>query len=85
MCPHAGGVGLCEYVQHLAVINYVLISPSWHNVMVEFADHLHEHFADPVRVEHGHYRMPKMAGYSATLKPQSVDEFKYPHGAQWHK
>lgn len=83
VCPHAGGVGLCEYVQHMAVLDYIAISGSVENRVVEYVDHLHEHFLDPVIVERGHYRVPGAPGYSITMKPESLRDFSYPGGAAW--
>jgi hypothetical protein len=60
VCPHAGGVGLCNYVQHLSAFNYIAIAPSLENVVLEFSDHLHEHFVDRLRVENARYRLPSM-------------------------
>ncbi|HVI91018.1 MAG TPA: L-fuconate dehydratase [Dongiaceae bacterium] len=85
VCPHAGGVGLCEYVQHLAMIDYVCISASTENRVLEFVDHLHEHFIDPVVMRDGHYMPPKLPGYSITMKPASLDEFEYGKGKAWAK
>ncbi len=83
VCPHAGGVGLCEYVQHLAMIDYVCVSASLENRVLEFVDHLHEHFVDPVIVRDGHYMPPRLPGYSITMKPASLDEFDFGKGAAW--
>ncbi len=83
VCPHAGGVGLCEYVQHLAVFDYIAVSGSLENRVVEFVDHLHEHFVDPVVIERGRYRVPTTSGYSITMKPESLAAFAYPHGSVW--
>jgi L-fuconate dehydratase len=83
VCPHAGGVGLCEYVQHLAMIDYVCISASLDNRVLEFVDHLHEHFVDPVIVRDGHYLPPRLPGYSITMKPASLDNFEFGKGAAW--
>ncbi|HVJ42966.1 MAG TPA: L-fuconate dehydratase [Dongiaceae bacterium] len=83
VCPHAGGVGLCEYVQHLAMIDYVCVSASVENRVLEFVDHLHEHFVDPVVVRNGHYMPPHQPGYSITMKPASLDEFEYGKGKAW--
>jgi L-fuconate dehydratase len=85
VCPHAGGVGLCEYVQHLAMIDYVCISASTENRVLEFVDHLHEHFFDPVVIRDGHYMPPRLPGYSITMKPASLDEFEYGKGKAWAK
>jgi L-fuconate dehydratase len=83
VCPHAGGVGLCEYVQHLAIFDYVAVSASLENRTCEFVDHLHEHFVDPVRVLAGRYQVPTAAGYSAQMKPESVAMYSYPEGGAW--
>lgn len=85
VCPHAGGVGLCEYVQHLSMIDYVCISASTENRVLEFVDHLHEHFVDPVVMRNGHYMPPRLPGYSITMKPASLDEFEYGKGRAWLK
>jgi L-fuconate dehydratase len=83
VCPHAGGVGLCEYVQHLAVFDYISVSGSLENRVVEWVDHLHEHFRYPAVVESGRYRVPRDAGYSIEMLPDSLDEFAFPNGAGW--
>jgi len=83
VCPHAGGVGLCEYVQHLAVFDYVAVSGSLENRVVEWVDHLHEHFRYPAVVEHGRYRVPRDAGYSVEMLPESLEEYSYPKGPVW--
>ncbi len=83
VCPHAGGVGLCEYVQHLAIFDYLRLGRSLSGRMVEYVDHLHEHFEDPVRVEAGRYRVPTTPGYSVTMKPSSIVEFSFPDGPAW--
>jgi L-fuconate dehydratase len=83
VCPHAGGVGLCEYVQHLAIFDYLRIGRSLDGRMVEYVDHLHEHFEDPVTVVDGRYRLPARPGYSVTLKPASIAEYTFPSGPAW--
>ncbi len=83
VCPHAGGVGLCEYVQHLAMIDYVCISGLLENRIVEYVDHLHEHFVHPVVVRHGRYFPPQAPGYSITMLPESLARYEYPQGAAW--
>jgi L-fuconate dehydratase len=83
VCPHAGGVGLCEYVQHLAVFDYIAVSGSLENRVVEWVDHLHEHFRHPAVVEHGRYRVPRDAGYSIEMLPSSLEEYAFPSGAVW--
>ncbi len=83
VCPHAGGVGLCEYVQHLALFDYIAVSGSLDNRLCEYADHLHEHFVNPLVMKHGHYMPPTAPGYSITMKPESLAEFEFPNGAAW--
>lgn len=83
MCPHAGGVGLCEYVQHLSIFDYICVGASLQDRVCEYVDHLHEHFVDPVRVAKGRYLTPLAPGYSITMKPASLDEFEFPQGAAW--
>jgi L-fuconate dehydratase len=83
VCPHAGGVGLCEYVQHLSIFDYVCVSTSLENRLLEFVDHLHEHFVDPVKMRHGRYMPPQRPGYSITMKSGSLDEYEYPGGTVW--
>jgi L-fuconate dehydratase len=83
VCPHAGGVGLCEYVQHLAIWDYIACGASEESRVVEYVDHLHEHFLDPVRVRAGRYMPPERAGYSIEMLPQSLDRFEFPTGEAW--
>jgi L-fuconate dehydratase len=83
VCPHAGGVGLCELVQHLSVFDYVAVSGSLENRVTEYVDHLHEHFVDPCIVVDGHYVLPSAPGYSAQMLDRSVAEFAYPDGTYW--
>jgi L-fuconate dehydratase len=83
VCPHAGGVGLCEYVQHLAIFDYLCVSASLEDRVVEYVDHLHEHFVDPVVVRDGRYLVPAAPGYSITMRPESLVTYAYPHGAAW--
>jgi L-fuconate dehydratase len=75
--PHAGGVGLCELVQHLARADYVAISGTMEDRAIEFVDHLHEHFVDPVRIRSGRYLAPKAPGFSAEMRPESIDQYRY--------
>lgn len=77
VCPHAGGVGLCEYVQHLALIDYVCVSGSLENRVLEYVDHLHEHFLDPVVMRDGNYQVPDAPGYSIEMKPASLSRYEY--------
>jgi L-fuconate dehydratase len=83
VCPHAGGVGLCELVQHVAIFDYLRVGTSLDGRMVEYVDHLHEHFTDPVRTRGGRYLLPEQPGYSATMKPASVAEYGFPDGPVW--
>jgi L-fuconate dehydratase len=83
VCPHAGGVGLCEYVQHISIYDYVAVSGSLENRVLEYVDHLHEHFVDPVIMQDGCYMPPEAPGYSITMKENSLDEHSFPDGAQW--
>ena len=83
VCPHAGGVGLCEYVQHLQMFDYICVSGTTHDRIVEYTDHLHEHFVDPVTMRNGHYMPPTAPGYSAQMLDESVRAHIYPTGAAW--
>ncbi|MCX3058295.1 enolase C-terminal domain-like protein [Streptomyces beihaiensis] len=83
VCPHAGGVGLCEMVQHLAMFDYVAVSGTTEDRVVEYVDHLHEHFVDPARVLDGHYRAPALPGLSAQMLPDSLKKYAYPDGPVW--
>ena len=83
VCPHAGGVGLCEHVQHLSMIDYTSISGIMDGRMIEYVDHLHEHFKEPVRIANGRYMPPSKPGYSIEMKPASLLAHEYPHGQVW--
>ncbi len=83
VCPHAGGVGLCEYVQHLSIFDYICVGASLDHRILEYVDHLHEHFFDPVLMKHGRYMPPEAPGYSITMLPESLDRYEYPHGDAW--
>jgi L-fuconate dehydratase len=83
VCPHAGGVGLCEYVQHLSMVDFLRISGSMDDRLIEYVDHLHEHFLAPVVMRGGRYMPPTLPGYSAEMKPESLTAFAYPNGAAW--
>ena len=83
VCPHAGGVGLCEYVQHLSMIDYVQISGQIDNRVIEFVDHLHEHFSDPCVVVDGAYQAPTQPGFSVEMHRESIERYKYPNGPEW--
>jgi L-fuconate dehydratase len=79
VCPHAGGVGLCEYVQHLSMIDYLAISGTMQDRVIEYVDHLHEHFLDPCEVIGAAYLPPKQPGFSITMRPESLAQYEY-HG-----
>lgn len=83
VCPHAGGVGLCEYVQHLSIFDYLCVSASLEGRVIEYVDHLHEHFVDPVTIRNGRYMPPTQPGYSIEIKPESRRRFSYPDGPVW--
>jgi len=83
VCPHAGGVGLCEMVQHLSMFDYVALSGTMDGRQIEWIDHLHEHFTAPARVHRGRYVTPTTPGNSAELRPESLREFSFPDGAAW--
>jgi L-fuconate dehydratase len=85
VCPHGGGVGLCEYVQHLAMFDYVSISASLEDRVCEYVDHLHEHFVDPCRVVNGRYQAPERPGYSIEMRPESLAAYAFPHGPVWRE
>lgn len=83
VCPHAGGVGLCEYVQHLSMIDYISISGTKENRIIEYVDHLHEHFLDPVTIKNGAYMPSRKPGYSIEMSPKSLKEYEFPNGKIW--
>jgi L-fuconate dehydratase len=83
VCPHAGGVGLCELVQHLAMFDLVAVSGTTQNRAIEYVDHLHEHFVDPVVIRSGRYMAPRAPGFSAEMRPASIRRYSYPTGAVW--
>jgi L-fuconate dehydratase len=83
VCPHAGGVGLCEYVQHLSAFDYIAVSGSLDDRVTEYVDHLHEHFVDPVRIRNAHYVLPSQPGYSAEMHPQTFEDYRFPDGKVW--
>ncbi|HJZ70811.1 MAG TPA: L-fuconate dehydratase [Vicinamibacterales bacterium] len=83
VCPHAGGVGLCEYVQHLSMFDYIGISGTMDRRVIEYVDHLHEHFEDPVVIRGGRYMPPLQPGYSITIREASRLEHRYPGGEVW--
>jgi L-fuconate dehydratase len=83
VCPHAGGVGLCEYAQHVSMFDFVAVGATLDNRVCEFVDHLHEHFVDPVRVVGGRYLAPTIPGYSIEILPESLSEYAFPDGPGW--
>jgi L-fuconate dehydratase len=83
VCPHAGGVGLCEYVQHLSIFDYIAVSGTLEDRLCEYVDHLHEHFVDPVVIRNARYVAPTRPGYSVRIKPASLDEYEFPRGRAW--
>jgi L-fuconate dehydratase len=83
VCPHAGGVGLCELVQHLSAIDYIAVSGSLDGRMIEYVDHLHEHFVDPTVIRDARYVLPSRPGYSAEILPASLAQYRFPDGDEW--
>jgi len=83
VCPHAGGVGLCEYVQHLSMIDYTRISAAIGDRVLEYADHLHEHFEDPCVIRKGRYLAPQNPGFSVKMKEASMAAYTFPYGSIW--
>ncbi|MEU5262163.1 enolase C-terminal domain-like protein [Amycolatopsis sp. NPDC021455] len=85
VCPHAGGVGLCEMVQHLSMFDFVAVSGTQQDRVIEYVDHLHEHFVDPVRIERGRYLAPREPGLGARLHAESVAQYRFPDGPVWQR
>ncbi|WP_406119435.1 L-fuconate dehydratase [Streptomyces sp. NBC_00989] len=83
VCPHAGGVGLCELVQHLSMFDYLAVSGTTDDRVIEYVDHLHDHFLDPVVIREGHYMAPTAPGFSATMRPESIARYTFPGGTFW--
>ena len=83
VCPHAGGVGLCEYVQHISIFDYIAVSGSLQDRVCEYVDHLHEHFVDPCIIRNARYVAPARPGYSITMKPESLAAYQFPAGRVW--
>jgi L-fuconate dehydratase len=80
VCPHAGGVGLCEYVQHLSAFDFVRVSQTMEDRVIEYVDHLHEHFVEPVQIRQGRYLMPERPGYSIEILAKSIEQYQFPDG-----
>lgn len=85
VCPHAGGVGLCEYVQHFSMIDYVMISADLEGRMAEYVDHLHEHFEDPCVIRDGAYVAPSRPGYSIKMREETLSRYEFPSGSEWRE
>ncbi|CAG0922982.1 unnamed protein product [Notodromas monacha] len=99
VCPHAGGIGLCEMIQHLAIFNFICISGDLKHSVAEYADHLHEHFIQPARIKHGCYIVPDVSdmmrilnnlrnfapGYSVEMIGSSLINYEYPLGPKWRE
>jgi L-fuconate dehydratase len=85
VCPHAGGVGLCEYVQHLSMFDFIAVTGTMDGRVIEFVDHLHEHFEEPVTIRRGRYMPPTKPGYSITIKPESRKDYQFPDGRVWRR
>jgi len=83
VCPHAGGVGLCELVNHLVMIDHIAVSGPVDGRVAEFVDHLHEHFVDPCVVRDGAYTLPREPGYSAEIKAETLAAWAWPNGTEW--
>jgi len=83
VCPHAGGVGLCEYVQHLSIFDYVAVSASLKDRVCEYVDHLHQHFIDPCVIREARYVAPTAPGYSISMKPESLNKYEFPASVAW--
>ena len=77
VCPHAGGVGLCEYVQHMSMIDYLCIAGTRQGRVIEYVDHLHEHFIDPCRIENAAYMPPSLPGFSIEMKRESIEAYTF--------
>jgi L-fuconate dehydratase len=85
VCPHAGGVGLCEHVQHFSALDYIAVSGTLENRITEYADHLHEHFVHPVSMRAGRYRLPEASGLGAEFQPKSLADYAFPDGSVWRE
>ncbi|WP_250510153.1 L-fuconate dehydratase [Caballeronia sp. GACF4] len=85
VCPHAGGVGLCEYVQHISIFDYICVSASLSNRVLEYVDHLHEHFLDPVVIKNGRYMPPQKPGYSIEMHAATLERCEFGKGEAWRE
>lgn len=85
VCPHAGGVGLCEMVQHLQFWDMICLSGTTKDRIIEYVDQQHEHFENPTVIQKAHYIPPMTMGYSTKLKKESIINFVYPQGKEWQR
>jgi L-fuconate dehydratase len=85
VCPHGGGAGLDELAQHLCAFDYISVSGDLHGRVLEYVGHLHEHFVDPVRVEHGRFVLPARPGFSSALRPEAIEMYRFPEGTTWQR
>ena len=83
VCPHAGGIGLCEHVQHFSMFDWVAVSGRLDDRMIEYADHLHEHMVQRLVVKRGRYRAPTGPGLGVELLPAALATYRYPDGEHW--
>lgn len=83
--PACGGVGLCEYVQHLSIFDYIAGIGSLENRVIEYLDHLHEYFVEPVLIQNAHYMPPKLPGYFIVMKPESLRDYRFRNGKVWQE
>ncbi len=83
VCPHAGGVGLSEYVQHLSLVDYIAIAGTLEDRVIEYVDELHEHFVSPAEIRNGRYVAPDAPGYSIEMHPEALEEYAFPGGRAW--
>jgi L-fuconate dehydratase len=83
VCPHAGGIGLCQHVQHFSMFDFLRVSSRCDDRMIEYAGHLHEHFVEPLQVTGGRYRAPTAAGFGLQIKPESIAAHRFPDGPVW--
>ena len=83
VCPHAGGVGLCQHVQHFSMFDLLRVSGRVDDRMIEYAGHLHDHFVEPLRVTGGRYHAPPAPGFGLEVKPASIAAYRFPDGDVW--
>ena len=83
VCPHGGGVGLCQYSLNIVLFDYIAVSASLEKRVLEYVDHLHENFIEPLVVRRGHYLPSRLPGYGVTMKEESIHRFEYPNGPEW--